>query len=143
MRKQKTMHSIFKNFYEDYKQSIEKTYSKLFYSFVEIDGVKIYFRKSDFILLNDCLNTIRMENKEETINKYTVVKDYCKMLNSRRQDVEYNSLFSNYYKVINVVDGYFFHLTQEEIDGINIFDLKQTKKKIKVYNPYNTFYQNA
>ncbi len=137
------MHSIFKNFYEDYKQSIEKTYSKLFYSFVEIDGVKIYFRKSDFILLNDCLNTIRMENKEETINKYTVVKDYCKMLNSRRQDVEYNSLFSNYYKVINVVDGYFFHLTQEEIDGINIFDLKQTKKKIKVYNPYNTFYQNA
>ena len=81
--------------------------------------------------------------KEETINKYTVVKDYCKMLNSRRQDVEYNSLFSNYYKVINVVDGYFFHLTQEEIDGINIFDLKQTKKKIKVYNPYNTFYQNA
>lgn len=137
------MHSIFKNFYEDYKQSIEKAYSKIFYSFIEIDGVKIYFRKSDFVLLNDCLNTIRMENKEETINKYTVIKDYCKMLNSRRQDVEYNSLFSNYYKVINVVDGYFFHLTQEEIDGINIFDLKQTKKKIKVYNPYNTFYQYA
>ena len=137
------MHSILKNFYEDYKQSIEKAYSKLFYSYTEIDGVKIYFRKSDFVLLNDCLNTIRMENKEETINKYTVIKDYCKMLNSRRKDVEYNSLFSNYYKVINVADGYFFNLSQKEIDDINIFELKQTKRKIKVYNPYNTFYQYA
>ena len=65
------------------------------------------------------------------------------MLNSRRQDVEYKSLFSNSYRILNVVDGYFFNMSQKEIDDINIFNLKQTKKKIKVYNPYNTVYETA
>lgn len=138
------MHNnYFKSLFTNLSEEITENLKKFFYSYTEIDGVKIYFRKSDFVLLNDCLNSIRMENKEETINKYTVVKDYCKMLNSRRQDVEYKSLFSNSYRILNVVDGYFFNMSQKEIDDINIFNLKQTKKKIKVYNPYNTVYETA
>lgn len=125
------MNRNFKEFYMDYKRSIEEAYTKLFYTYIYIDNVRVVFRKSDFKYLNDVLNTERMEHNETEFSKYCFVRQYVKYLNDSRKFGKADTLFLK-----DSFGNYYFNMT--DIENKLAYNLKESKRQLVVYNSYET-----
>lgn len=123
------MNRNFKEFYMDYKKSIEEAYTKLFYTYLYIDNVRVVFKKSDFKYLNDILNTERIEHNETEFSKYCFVRQYVKFLNDSRLFGKADTLFLK-----DEFGNYYFNMT--DIENKLAYNLKESKKQLVVYNPY-------
>lgn len=125
------MNRNFKEFYMDYKKSIEEAYNRLFYTYLYIDNVRVVFKKSDFKYLNDVLNTERIEHNETEFSKYCFVRQYVKFLNDRRRFGKGETLFLK-----DSFGNYYFNM--ENIENKLVYNLKESKKQLVVYNSYET-----
>lgn len=125
------MNRNFKEFYMDYKRGIEEAYNRLFYTYLYIDNVRVVFKKSDFKYLNDILNTERIEHNETEFSKYCFVRQYVKFLNDRRRFGKAETLFLK-----DEFGNYYFNM--ENIENKLVYNLKESKKQLVVYNSYET-----